>query len=340
MSKQTPAEQFQAYQAAQQAAAVFDLSTRDELTLTGADRVSFLQGFCTNDVKRLPVGGVCEAFIPNVKGRTLGHVFISAGVDQLTLDSVAQANETLLPHLDRYLIVEDVELKSTTADRRLFFVTGPKALQVISQVWPDAAALPPNAFIEVSAGEFPVTVRRVDWLGQPGFQIRVPAENGETVQSQIVQAGAVVGDESVWEAVRLEACLPDHGRDFSEDNLAQEVDRTEAAISFHKGCYLGQEPIARIDALGHVNWLLRGLKLELPEDADPAEISGAELKVDGQEKPVGTVRSVAAIPCESGESPGRSCVAMAIVRREQSVAETVLQLETKSGAVPVTVFWR
>lgn len=140
--------------------------------------------------------------------------------------------------------------------------------------------------------------------------------------------------------MRLEACLPDHGRDFSEDNLAQEVDRTEAAISFHKGCYLGQEPIARIDALGHVNWLLRGLKLELPEDADLAEISGAELKVDGQEKPVGTVRSVAAIPCESGESPGRSCVAMAIVRREQSVAETVLQLETKSGAVPVTVFWR
>lgn len=90
MSKQTPAEQFQAYQAAQQAAAVFDLSTRDELTLTGSDRVSFLQGFCTNDVKRLPVGGVCEAFIPSVKGRTLGHVFISAGVDQLTLDSVAQ----------------------------------------------------------------------------------------------------------------------------------------------------------------------------------------------------------------------------------------------------------
>lgn len=340
MSEQTPAEQFQAYQAAHQAAAVFDLSTRDELTLTGADRVSFLQGFCTNDVKRLPVGGVCEAFIPSVKGRTLGHVFISAGVDQLTLDSVAQANDTLLPHLDRYLIVEDVELKSTTADRRLYFVTGPRALQVISQIWPDAAALPPNAFIEVSAGEFPVTVRRVDWLGQPGFQIRVPAENGEAVQSQIVQAGAVVGDRHVWEAVRLEACLPDHGRDFSEDNLAQEVDRTEAAISFHKGCYLGQEPIARIDALGHVNWLLRCLKLELPANVESAEISGAELKVEGQEKPVGTVRSVAEIPCGSEESPGRSCVAMAIVRREQSGAGTVLQLETKAGTVPVTVFWR
>jgi len=337
MTELTGEQQKAAYDAAHASAALFDLSSRDELTLTGSDRVSFLQGFCTNDVKKLAAGSICEAFIPNVKGRAVGHVFVSAEDDRLTLDSVPGANEALLPHLDRYLITEDVELKSTTSGRCLFYVTGPTASETLKTLWAEAAKLQPLTLGRYSESGFEVVIRRMDWLGQPGFAVSLPPEQADEIKSQLLTAGALAGDADTWEALRIEACFPTHGLDFDAGNLVQEVDRIQQGISFYKGCYLGQEPIARIDALGHVNKMLRGLKFAIPAGSELASLVGSELKVEGVDKPVGTVRSVAKIP---GEVAGETGLAMAIVRREQSAPETAVTIQTESGPVPATLFWR
>ena len=117
------------YVAATTQAAVFDLSDRTLLELSGSDRVRFLHNFCTNDVKRLKTGQGCEAFVPNVKGRVLGHVWIDATEPSLWIDADPAQAEHLVPHLERYVINEDVTIADRTADWGELLVVGPEAAE-------------------------------------------------------------------------------------------------------------------------------------------------------------------------------------------------------------------
>ena len=289
----------------------FDLSGRDEITLTGNDRHTFLHGFCTHEIKNLAPGHGCEAFIPTIKGKALGHVFVWAEPDCLRLDSVPESTAALLPHLDRYLITEDVQLQPTHADRCLFYVTGPLAWTCLQSASNPTAPPAQRQTTTLTFHGVPVQIWRADWFqtpdfSHPGILLRAAAANRDAIQAALQNSSLTAGTAATWETLRLNAQFPEYSLDFTAEYLAQEVDRTAQAISFRKGCYLGQEPIARIDALGHVNRLLRGFSIDhwtgSPEDLIGAELfalpeaASSNAPAASPPKVIGTLTSIAQAP--------------------------------------------
>ena len=278
------------YAAARSTAALFDLSDRTQIEITGADRAKFLHNFCTNDVRGLQPGQGCEAFICNVQGKILGHVFIFVAPDSIVIDTVASAAPALLKHLEKYHITEDVSFQDRTPDWGALFVTGPQAATTLTTLGLPGDSLALNAH---AAGEWKGTtvyVRRLEWLALPGWEVVAPREQLAELWLALQQAGAKPAGSHAWQPLRIEACFPIYSVDIADDNLAQEIARTSQAISFTKGCYLGQEPIARIDALGHVNRELRGIRFE----PGPVPTPGTELGMSANaSRPTGRITSSA-----------------------------------------------
>jgi tRNA-modifying protein YgfZ len=222
------------------------------VTVSGADRQTFLHNFCTNDIRRLVPGQSCEAFFANVKGKTIGYGLVSCREQELVFITVPGQSPTLVAHLDRYVIREDVSLRDTTAERSYLLL------------------------LEASMQIDDVPVRWIQWdlIGRPsGGLIEVSSSDLGRVQQAIVERHATHCELAAFETLRIEAGTPLYGVDFNDTNLPQEVGRDDRAISFTKGCYLGQETVARIDALGHVNQQLAGVKFAGAELPRP----GAEL---------------------------------------------------------------
>jgi folate-binding protein YgfZ len=299
--------------------------------LTGADRVKFLHNFCTNDIKALKPGQGAEAFITNVQGKIVGHVFVFEGETALWLDTVGGQAERLIQHLSKYQITEDVTLTDWSSAWSELLVLGPSAPEIVGRVVTgslpsrhlDHATLP-----LASDPSATCVVRRFDALGVPGLLLAAPRDEMSKLSALVIAAGARFEATAEFESFRISAGLPHYGRDITDDNLAQEASRTRQAISFKKGCYLGQEPIARIDALGHVNQELRVLRF----DADEPPPAGSELfAMDNDQKPVGRVTS-SARDLQFGGS-----VALAMVRRGFLESGTVLRLRVGDHFVPATV---
>ena len=250
-----------AFQAALHGAAIFTLPGRTQIEITGADRASFLHNFCTNHIKGLVVGQSCEAFLVNIKGRILFSVLVYAGPDSLWIETEAGQSAALLAHLDRYIITEDVQLVDRTQELSQLYLSGEGAEALVEQVTSvDWNLIPKPGQAIVNS----VMFRRHSFGPSPGVSLVGSMSEIATLHEQLLTAGAVTGSPEVLEALRIEAGTPQPGVDLTEDHLAQEANRTKLAIHFNKGCYLGQEPIARIDALGHVNRLLCGVITDEP----------------------------------------------------------------------------
>jgi len=271
---------------------VVDLSGRTQIEFTGRDRAAFLHNLCTNQVRDLPAGSGCEAFVLNVKGHVIGHVFVFATPQSHVLETVAGQAGTLMPHFERYLIREDVQLQDRWREWSELLVSGPEAESLMGKA---DLSVGPDRLAHI-AGELVgerVWVRRVDLAGPVGFLVACQREALGAVWERFVGAGAVGCGADAFQAARIEYGTPLFGCDITAENLPQEVDRSRLAISFTKGCYLGQETVARIDALGHVNRLLRGVKFL--GDAIPAV--GTELLATADNKVVGHVTSSCWSPC-------------------------------------------
>ncbi len=292
------------FHAALHHAAIFSLPGRTQIEITGADRASFLHNLCTNHIKGLAVGQGCEAFLVNIKGRILFSVLVFAGPESLWIETEAGQAAALLAHLDRYIITEDVQLVDRTQELSQIYISGVGAEGLVAQILSlDWNTIPQPGQSEVTG----VKVRRYSFGSASGVSIVGPQSELAVLHEKLLAAGAVSGSPELWEALRIEAGTPQSGIDLTEDHLAQEANRTKLAIHFNKGCYLGQEPIARIDALGHVNRLQCGVVSD-----EPAQIAaGIEVfaKRDAT-APSGTLTSTAVWP-ESGRAIG-----MGMLRRE------------------------
>ncbi len=225
------------------------------IDLRGEDRVRFLQGMITNDVEKLAVGQGCHAAILTTKGKLLADFVVAKHSDRLAIEIDASLVDKIRAHLDKHIIMDDVELAAVTAPVR--GVYGDDAAAAIARATGlDVAALPPYAFV---LGER-VGVVRTPELGIPGYHVFGEAKlDGEPL------------DDAGFEERRIEAGTPRYGVDMGEDRLPIEAGITDA-VSFDKGCYLGQEVIARATNLGHINRRLVGLVL----DGDPRP-SGTKL---------------------------------------------------------------
>ncbi|MBA3482216.1 MAG: folate-binding protein YgfZ [Pirellulales bacterium] len=298
-----------------QAAGAVPLDRWSTVRVTGGDRASFLHNMCTNDVKGLSSGSGCEAFFTDVKGKIVAHAFILAGDDETLLITVPEQAAKLIAHLDRYIIREDVKLADASADIRWMLVMGHRSDAAVNQLMPSLSTTltAPWSHARNHVGDAPIQFVRCDvpWCG--GYFLGSSSAQAAVLQRRLAELEVPQGAEALWQAIRVESAWPLWGVDFDDSNLPQEVGRDATAIHFRKGCYLGQETVARIDALGHVNKKL--VQIRFAGDAVPQP--GAEVSQGDQL--VGRVTSANWSP--QLQSP----LALAMVRRGANETGTTLQ---------------
>jgi folate-binding protein YgfZ len=281
------------YQALRHGAAWIDLSARGRIVARGRDRARLLHALTTNEVKKMVPGAGCYAFLLSPQGRIQADLNLFCLDDYFLLDTEPELRERVHQHIRRYIIADQVELEDVTAATGCVGVEGPGAAAVMEAL---GAAVPGADFAHVGWGER--TIAAATATGQPGF--RVFCSDGPEATRQLEAAGAVAASEEDVRTVRIENGRPRYGEDIGETRLPQETQQMHA-VSFTKGCYLGQEIVERIRAQGHVNRKLMRVELEGP--GIPA--AGSKTVVEGNE---GEVTSAVLSP-ESGR-----VVAMAYVR--------------------------
>src|SRR3989442_2977223 len=261
--------------------AVVDLGFRTLVRATGADRATFLQGMLTNDVASLVPGTGCAALLLTIQGRVTADVRVAALEDALLLDVDVRVRAALVEALAKLIIADDVELGEPGEPLALIGVEGRGAARLL----PDGARLGPYAHAVVTLAGVAVRAQRASEARGPGFVLQVPAGRAAAVWDALAAAGARPCGMEALESRRVEVGVPRIGVDMDGATLALEVP-VEEAISATKGCYLGQEVVARGTARGHVNRRLVGLRLEGPEPPP-----GAPLVREGKE--AGRLTSVA-----------------------------------------------
>lgn len=304
-----PPDQLAHYQALRTSAAYAPLS-RTQIALTGGDRATLLHKFCTQDVLSLRPGQGSEAFICNVQGKIVGYVYFFVGEESIALDSAAGQAEALVGHLDRYVIREDVQFADESAQRGDILVAGPEAGRQLREL--TGAEVPTEMFAHGAAklGGADVWLRKTPYVAPECYFVSYAFAEEPAILAALDDAGILRLAPEVVEVARIESGTPLYGVDITVENLPQEVARDATAIHFRKGCYLGQETVARIDALGHVNKLL--VQLKFPQDA--AVAPGEDLVLG--EKKVGRVTSVCFSPAANSQ------LALAYVRREHTTPGT------------------
>jgi tRNA-modifying protein YgfZ len=281
------------YRALTEACGLVDRSERGKLALTGAEAKSFLHGQVTNDIEGLEPGRGCYAAFLTHKGKMLGDMRVLDLGDELLLDTERVALQGLFNMIRRYKLGMDVELHKRTLEWGLLSLVGPQS-ETFGLGEEHA-----NRHDEI-AGQRVVLVRT-----DVGVDVFVPAESKAAVAAEL---GVPKVDEATAEVVRVERGRPRYGVDLDDGVIPQEAGLNERAVSFSKGCYVGQETVARLHYRGKPNRHLRGLRLSAT--AAP----GDELRLG--EKVVGRLGSVVV-------SPARGPIALALVRREAAPGDTV-----------------
>lgn len=292
------------YRALRGTAALVDLGFRTVVRVTGSDRVSFLQGMLTNDLASLAVGAGCPALLLTIQGRVTADVRVLVADDVLLLDVDVRVRADLVQALEKLLVADDVELGEPEVSVALIGLEGPGAERLVG------VTLPPYAHATAAVGGVSVRVQRASEVRGPGLVLHVPAGGAAAVWDALVAGGARPCGMEALEGRRVEVGVPRVGLDMDGTTLALEVPVDEA-ISATKGCYLGQEVVARGTARGHVNRRLTALRLE-----GPTPPRGAALVRDGRE--VGHLTSVARALGVGG------LAALGLVRREQWTPGTEL----------------
>jgi tRNA-modifying protein YgfZ len=297
------------YSALHEGAILVDRSLRGRMLVGGTKAGELITGMVTNDVLALRNGMGQYAAALSPKGKIVADPRIFLRDDQLLIDVPPRAwagwvalirkyiNPRLAPYSDVSPEIRDIGIFGKGSRHMTAAVTGIAAEHL--------AALPPYSHVSAESGGHRLTVARSNEIGLEGYEIFLPVELFDAVWQRAVDAGARPGGLLAWEIARIEAGRPEWGLDIDESTIPQEANFDDLeAISYTKGCYVGQEVVARVHFRGHVNKHLRGL---LFGQAEPPP-AGAEL-FDSSEKQVGEVRS-------SALSPRLGAVALAMVRRE------------------------
>lgn len=317
------------YRALCQGAALLDLSDRGKLRITGRDRRTWLHGQVTQEIKELPDGRGAYATILTPQGHMVGDLNVFALPDALLADYPAGTQTPLSEYLDRYLIMERAEIEDLTEEWALLAVQGPRAPEVVAALFGEGAAgMHAWAVQEAAFAGEPVYLARISVSGEDGYQLFVPTAQAPALWTALLQAlpGAEVRPVG-WEALnvrRVEAGIPWWGEEMDARIVPLEA-RLNHAISINKGCYVGQEIIARIHARGHVNNLLAGFFVH--GDVLPAR----DTEIHHNGKRVGRVGTVVHSP-----SLGRP-IALGYLRREWQTPGQRVQAMEPAGPVELEV---
>ncbi|HSK29896.1 MAG TPA: aminomethyltransferase family protein, partial [Candidatus Limnocylindria bacterium] len=271
------------YRAVRSTAGLMDLSHRGLLQFTGPDRLAFLQGMLSNDLKLLKPFDGKYATLLTQQGKVIADVRVLCSLNSFYLDFWDSLKAKILDHINRYLVADEVEIADRSGEYATLSIQGPRSEALLRQLV-GPAELPEQLWHHamVSIDGAAVCVVSASHTGEPGFDLIAPRSSLADLARRLTDAGktyfaAVWVGEEAQNILRIEAGIPRYGVDFSEDNLLLEVG-IDHAVSFSKGCYLGQEVVERIRSRGHVNKKLCGL---LIDGAEPAH-AGDLVQVDGK----------------------------------------------------------
>lgn len=317
------------YSALHNGALFFDRSDRARMRLTGPKAAELLTGMVTNDVSSLVSGEGQYAAALTPKGKIVADLRIFALEDEFLVDTSAAAAPGWKDMVRKYINPRLAPYHDVTSELSDFGVFGRSARAILSRALGiddrDLAALPPYGSIARPFGDARAIIARVPEMDIEGFEIFIPGKTADSLRAALASAGAFAGSKETWEIARIESGRPQWGVDMDDSTLPQEANLDElGAISYTKGCYIGQETVARVHFRGHVNRTLRRLRFV----TRPAPLQGAEL-VDEAGKVIGDIRSVALSPRYGG-------VALGMVRREVQPGAT-LQARWSGGECSVQV---
>jgi folate-binding protein YgfZ len=247
------------YQALRQGAAWLDLDSRGRIVARGRDRARLLHAITSNEVKKMVPGDSCYAFLLNPQGRIQADLHLLCLADHFLIDTDPGLREKVHQHIRRYIIADQVELEDVSAQTASIGVEGPAA-----------------ANFNVALGD--CTVAPFTVTGQPGYRIYCPTDAKAALVTLFESLGAKPASDDDARLVRIENGKPLYGEDIRDTTLPQETQQMQA-ISFTKGCYLGQEIVERIRAQGRVNKKLERLELEGIDPPAP----GTKLQVEGRD---------------------------------------------------------
>lgn len=315
------------YKVIHDGAAIGALSPRAALAVTGNDRASYLQGLLTNDIAALTAGTGCYAAWLTPQGRMLTDLHVLESGSMILLDVPAEAAAATLERLDKFIFSEDVAVASL-ADSASVWIHGPAAADVLGAVLQDGPALSEwrdyqHAPVQLD-GE-PASVARIDHIGVPGFCIYVDSARAAQTVASLQARGARVVDAAALEAARIEAGYPLYGVDMNETTIPLEAEIEQRAISFTKGCYVGQEIVIRVlhRGGGRVARKLVALRVDGEPPARGAALFAGE-------KEIGHVTSAA-------QSPSLGSIALGYVHRDFVAPGTAIEVAAGTGRAPAVV---
>jgi folate-binding protein YgfZ len=301
MSVTPPVELDAQYRQLREECGLVDRSGRGKLVVSGPEAADYLQGQLTNDVEAIEAGEGLYAALLDRKGHMQADMRVLRPGEgtELWLDTEPEGLEAARRHLGMYKIGREVDVVDTTAERALLSLIGPRAVEIAG-----SAALPENACEEVTIGG--ATCLAVGTAA--GIDVFAPAAERDRVWEALLSVGAVEVAPEAAEILRIEGGRPRFGAEMGTETMPAEAGIVEQAVSFTKGCYIGQETVARLHYKGKPNRHLRGLKLSAP--ARPGEA----LRLG--EKEVGTLGGTAV-------SPAFGPIGLAILRREAEPGATL-----------------
>ncbi len=288
---------------------VYDLGFRAKISLSGGDRVRWLNGMVTNNIRDLAVGRGVYAFLLNPQGHILGDLYAYNRGETVMVDTDCGQAEKTLATFDHYIIMDDVEIANLSEKMTALGISGPKARDVMRKAAIDLPDLQPLQVHEIQCececGCLNCTIVRTDDAIE-SYEIWLTAEHVRPLWNQLVKAGASPTGSEALELQRIVSGIPRYGVDIRERDLPQETEQARA-LNFNKGCYVGQEIVERIRSRGAVHRKFTGFLIE-----GAAQIAAGSKIVSG-EKEVGEITSAASLPSAN------KTVALGYIRREVGV---------------------
>ena len=286
------------------ACGLYSLGSRAKISLAGSDRVRWLNGMVTNNIRDLEPGRGVYAFLLNPQGHILGDSYAYNRGESLLVDTDRAQVEKILAVFDKYIIMDDVEVANISDQTAAIGIAGPKSREALLAAGFEVPELKALQFVEISWQQIRVTLVRGDNPGVESFELWVaPAETGR-IHEALVKMGAKPAGAAALEQLRIAAGIPRYGVDIRERDLPQETEQ-DRALNFSKGCYVGQEIVERIRSRGQVRRKFTGFEID-----GPLLAPGSKIQVDG--KDVGEITSATSLPVAGGERR----LALGYIRRE------------------------
>lgn len=309
------------FRALMRAAGVYDLSARAKILLIGADRVRWLNGMVTNNVRDLAFGYGVYAFLLNPQGHILGDLYAYHRGEYLLVDTEASQLERMVATFERYIIMDEVEIRKPGGELATLGITGPRAAEVLRAAGFEVPELATLQVADLVWQDADVTLVRQEAEQVLSYEIWLASAHVSRLREALAKAGAVPVGAEAQELYRIALGLPRYGADIRERDLPQETGQFRA-LNFNKGCYVGQEIVERIRSRGNVHRRFTGLEV-----AGPLPPPGARILAQGRE--IGEVTSAAVLPLPEGERT----VALGYIRREAAAKGQAVEIGTAHATV-------